>query len=80
MATLEQMRAALSAIDVETTRIGVYIESILAQLNRTDLTAEEEEALLVDLQAAADRLKGVGKTPEVPIPVEPELPPVPPVE
>ena len=77
MATLAQFQTALTAVDAETTRIGVYIESILAQLNRTDLTDAEETAVLASLQAAADRLKGVGASVETPVPPG-ELPPAPP--
>lgn len=76
MTTMEAWQAAFREIDAETTRIGVYIETVVAGLNRTDLTDAQEAVLLTDLQAAATKLKGVGKTPEQPIPPGPELPPV----
>jgi len=71
MPTVAQFEAAFAEMDAETTRIGSYIESILSQLNRTDLTDAEETAALAKLQAAADRLKAVGKTVEQPVPEEP---------
>lgn len=75
MATLADFQNALAQIDAETTRIGVYIESIVTQLNRTDLTEEQETALHASLQAAADKLKGVGASVTTPIPPI-DLPPV----
>src|SRR6185503_7601206 len=60
MQTLADFQAAFAEVDAETTRIGNYIEQILAQLNRTDLTDAEEATVLASLQAAATRLKGVG--------------------
>jgi len=77
MPTMEQFAAAFTEMEAETTRIGVYIEGILAQLNRTDLTEVQEQIQLDALQAAANRLKGVGKTVEEPIPTEPLPEPVP---
>jgi len=77
MATLEQFKAALSAVDAETTRIGDYIATLLAQLNRTDLTEAQEAEVLAGLQAAADRLKTVGTSVEQPVPTTPL--PAPPV-
>lgn len=67
--------AALAAVDTETTRIATYLEGVLAQLNRTDLTEAQEAAVLAGIQAAADRLKGIGTSATNPVP-EGELPPV----
>jgi len=71
MPTVAQFETAFAEVDAETTRIGDYIASVVAQLNRTDLTDAQETEALAKLQAAADRLKGVGKSVETPIPVEP---------
>ena len=75
MAKLEDFQGALDAVDQETTRIGSFIEQILAQLNRTDLTDAQEAEVLAKLQLAADRLKTVGGSVTQPVPTEP-LPPV----
>ena len=75
MGKLEDFQGALSQVDAETTRIGEYIESVLVQLNRTDLTDAQEATVLASLQAAADRLKQVGVSVTQPVPTE-ELPPV----
>lgn len=76
MASMEQFQAALQQVDQETTRIGNYIQQLLEQLNRTDLTDAQEEQLLAAIGAAADRLRSVGTTVENPVPPG-ELPEVP---
>lgn len=75
MAKLEDFQAALTAVDAETTRIGDYIQQLLGQLTRTDLTDAQETTILAGLQAAADRLKNVGTSVTAPVPAG-ELPPV----
>lgn len=75
MAKLEDFQRALQAVDAETTRIGDYIQQLLSQLNRTDLTDEQEATVLASLNAAADRLKGIGVSVETPVPPD-TLPPV----
>lgn len=71
MPTVSQFEQAFQAIDQETTRIGDYIETVLAQLNRTDLSDAEEAEQLAKLHAAAERLKGVGASVENPVPSDP---------
>lgn len=73
MAKLEDFEAALKAVDDETTRIGNLIQELTEQLNRTDLTAEQEAEILAKLSAAGERLKGVGTSVEEPVP-PPDIP------
>ncbi len=75
MAKLADFQAALEAVDAETTRIAGYIQELLAKLAAGGLTEEEESTVLANLGAAAERLKGVGVSPETPVP-EGDLPPV----
>lgn len=68
MATMEDFQAALSAVDTETTRIGDYIATLTKQLAAGGMTAEQEASVLTGLQAAAERLKGVGSSVQQPVP------------
>ena len=68
MAKLEDFQAALAAVDAETTRIGVLITELLAQLANGGLTSAQEAEVLTQIQAAADKLKGVGTSVENPVP------------
>lgn len=65
-----KFREALTAIDAETTRIAGELEALKEQLAGQGLPEAKEQEILATLQATAERLKGVGKTPEP----EPETP------
>lgn len=71
MATLTTFAELLAAIDAETTRIGVKIQTLIDQLAAGGLSAEDEATVLAGLGAAADKLKGIGVDPADPVPADP---------
>jgi len=68
MATLQNFKDLLAAVDVETNRIADKIAALVAQLESGSLTEAEETEVLAGLTAAADRLKTIGHDPQNPIP------------
>lgn len=68
MASLADFQTALKAVDDETTRIANYIQDLLAKLSAGGMTPDEEATALAGINAAAERLKGVGVSVEQPVP------------
>lgn len=73
MATLQNFKDLLGAVDVETTRIGTRVEDLVAKLEAGGMTDAEEAEVFAGLTAVADRLKTIGANPADPIPVEPPV-------
>ena len=60
MANKEQFEGALAVINDETNRIAAKLEELAGIVAGAGMSAEDEATVLGELQAAADRLKGVG--------------------
>ncbi len=72
MATAQNFKDLLAAIDAETTRIATKIEDLLAQLQAGGgMTSAEETEALAGLQTVADHLKTIGVDPANPVPTPP---------
>jgi hypothetical protein len=71
MATRDDFTAVLAAIDVETTRIGVKIQSLIDQIAAGGLSPTEEQSVLTAIGAAAARLTLIGADSADPVPVDP---------
>lgn len=71
LATLQNFKDLLAAVDAETTRIGDKIQELVDKLEAGGMADAEEAEALAGLSAAADRLKSIGSDPSDPIPTEP---------
>lgn len=70
--SMDEFRAALAAIDAETTRVADGIAALLERLANGGLTPAEEAEVKAGLDAHLNRLRGIAVDPENPIP--PEVP------
>ncbi len=68
MATLQNFKDLLAAVDVETNRIAAKIAALVAQLEAGGMTDAEEAEVLAGLSAQVDRLKTIGADSSNPIP------------
>ncbi len=68
MATLQNFKDLLDAIDTETTRIAAKIDELVAKLAAGGMTEAEEAEVLAGLSAVSDHLKTIGADPVNPIP------------
>jgi hypothetical protein len=59
--TKADFTSVLASIDEETTRVGVKIDELVAQLKAGGLSADEEAEVFAGLSAAAEKLKAIGK-------------------
>lgn len=76
MASLQNFKDLLAAVDAETNRIAAKIQSLVDGLSGGGMTDAEEAEALAGLSAVADRLKTIGADPSNPVPpVPPEEPP-----
>lgn len=71
MATLQNFKDLLAAIDAETDRLAKKIADLVAQLTAGGMTEAQETQALAGLTAVADRLKTIGADPTNPIPPAP---------
>lgn len=63
MATVEEMRATIADIDVETTRVADEIAELVARIEAGGMSAAEEAQVKADLDAQLAKLRAVGHTP-----------------
>jgi len=73
MATLQNFKDLLAAVDAETNRLAARIAELVAQIGGGGLTEAEEEEALAGLTAVAERLKTIGASSTEPIPPEPPV-------
>ena len=71
MATLQNFKDLLAAVDAETNRIAAKIQALVDQLSAGGMSDAEEAEALAGLSAVADRLKTIGADPSNPVPTEP---------
>ena len=71
MATLQNFKDLLAAINVETNRLAAKIQELIDKVTTSGLSGPEEAEILADLQAVKDRLSTVGADPSNPIPPVP---------
>ena len=68
MATLQNFKDLLAAVDTETNRIAAKIQSLVDSLGGGGMTDAQEAEALAGLSAVADRLKTIGADPTNPVP------------
>jgi len=71
MATLQNFKDLLAAVDAETNRIAAKIQALVDQLSAGGMSDAEEAEALAGLSAVADRLKTIRADPSNPVPTEP---------
>lgn len=71
MATLQNFKDLLAAVNTETDRIAAKAQTLLDHVSDSGLTGPEEEEILAEGAAIVARLKSVGADPQNPIPEEP---------
>lgn len=74
MAKLEDINELLSRIDHATDAIAKKLKDLADALAAGGLTAAEEEGVIAALRTEADKLEGLAKDPENPIPEVPAEP------
>jgi hypothetical protein len=76
--TLEKHQAALKRIDQVTTTISTRLRVLADELRSAGLQKEHEDRVLMQLEGFASSLEQMAKSPDNPVPQEPEpLPPPP---
>lgn len=68
MATAQNFRDLLTAINVETDRLAVKIQELIDRVTASDLTGAEETEVLAGLTAIKDRLGVIGANQSDPVP------------
>jgi predicted Ser/Thr protein kinase len=74
MATLQNFKDLLAAVDAETNRIAAKIEELVGQIGGGGLNETEEAEALAGLTAVAERLKTIGASSTNPVPPVEEPP------
>lgn len=69
-----QFTAVMQKIDTATTAIAERIRKAEEAVLNGGIPAETEQVILAQLGGLADALEAMGKTPENPVPIEPEGP------
>jgi hypothetical protein len=80
MATLAEFQAGFQRMDQATSQIAARLKRLSDQISAGGMTPDEEAQAVAQLNAAASALEAMGKEPENPVPVEPEVPGEPVVE
>jgi septum formation topological specificity factor MinE len=71
MATQQQFSDALDRVNTATNSIASLLRDYVEQVKAGGMTAEQEEASLTRLNAAAEALEQMAQGPTDPVPVEP---------
>lgn len=71
MAVLQEVKDVLGRIDKATNDVAAKLDKLADQIAKGGLTAAEEDGVVTELRATADRLETLGKDPANPVPSEP---------
>jgi ABC-type transporter Mla subunit MlaD len=71
MALVDDLKAAISLLDTETTKIAAVVDGLNQRLQQGNLSAAEQQEVFGALSAVSARLQALGQDPSNPVPPAP---------